>query len=439
MNNHLTRYYFCLVMLMIWQPAQAAGQSTVLTLKECMDFGLANDYTFKIQSLKVKQVAQNKSALATRFLPQVDGYLNHQYTFGSAIDPNTNSRVAANFQYDNVGINTQINLFNFSELWESKLQSKDIDIENAKSIVVEQEYKLSLIEKFYAALGAQEWLKIVHQQLENTKLQVDRISKEVQSGLKPESDFYDIQVVYTQEKKALIAVQQDEINKKNDLLQWINKLQQTNQVITLIHTTAIASSDNSTNVEQHAAVVLEKLKKEKLEFEQKQLLNSFLPKVNLGYSFSTFFSQKVVGISNTSFDFGGQLKNNKNQYLGLGIQMPIFSRGDNIKNRKIKALQINEQDLQIEKAKLAQTNLLTNYDRKLHQYQDMIPILSEAFTYAEKSLVTTQDKYSFGKVDISAYKSAKNQLLSSSYDIINNNLSIYMSEQLILLLKESRY
>lgn len=435
MNSFFSKYCYCLVMFLMWQPFKAAAQNEVLSLENCMHYALANNYTFKIQAVKIKQVEKTKAPKATRFLPQIDGSLNHQYTFGSAIDPNTNNRVTANFQYDNIDINARINLFNFAELWESKLQSKDIDIERIQTQLIEQEYMLSLIEKFYAALGTQEWLKIVREQLQNTELQVDRISKEVKSGLKPESDMYDIQVIYTQEKKTLIALEQEEINKKNELMQWINYKANAENTIQLLHTPPQQAIDSTTNMDQNIKVAVERNKKEKLEFERKQLLNNFLPKVTLGYSYGTFFSQQIANISSTSWNFGNQLSNNKNQFLGLGIQIPLFSRGDNMRLRNVKKLQIREQDLTIEKTKLEQTNILHNYYTKLQQYQEMVSILNEALNYAEKSLETTQTKYSYGKVDISAYKAAKNQLLSSSYDIINNNLSIYMSEQLLLLLK----
>lgn len=422
-------------MFLIWQPFEAASQSATLSLQQCIDHALKNDYSFKIQALKVQQKEKSKAALGTRFLPQLDAYMNHQYTFGSAIDPNTNSRTAANFQYDNVGVNAVVNLFHFGELWQSKLQEKDLAIAQAQSLVIEQEYTATLIEKFYAALGTQEWLKVVREQLQNTVLQVERISKEVHTGLKPESDYYDIQVIYSQEKKTLIALEQEELNKKNELLQWINDTALLAQSIALIHESSAHPLDYSIDLDDNIIVSLEKRKKEKLEAEQKQLLSNFLPKVSLEYSYSTFFSQRIENLSNTSFQFGSDLKNNKSQYLGLGFRIPLYSRGDNIRLRTIKKLEINEQNIQIEKEMVAQKNRQDNYYRKLQQFYKLETILEEALGYAEKSLATTAAKYSYGKVDISAYKAAKNQVLASSYDIINNNLSIYMSEKLLLLFK----
>lgn len=422
-------------MFLIWLPFEVAGQNEIWTIADCMTKAKENDFGFKIQALKIKQATKNKTSLASRFLPQIDANFNHQYNFGSAIDPNTNSRVSANFQYDNLGVNAQINLFNFSEIWQSRLEAKGLDIERAQGLLIEQEYMMTLVEKFYAAYGTQEWLKIMRQQFKNTELQVDRITKEVESGLKPESDIYDIQVVYTQEKKTLFALEQEEINKKTELLQWIN-MQHTNPYnINLIQENTNPILDEQINSNQNVKIALEQQKKQRLEYENKQLLHSFLPRVTLGYSYGSFYSRQIVDLSNTSFDFGNQLKNNKSQYLGLGIQIPIFSRGDNARLRTIKKLQINEQNLQIEKSEMEQRNVYANYYRKLQQYYNLSPILKEALYYAEKSLTTTQDKYTFGKVDISAYKAAKNQVLSSSSDIINNKLSIYMSERLLMLLK----
>ena len=431
MNNRIVKYIYCLVMFCIWQPIWVAGQSKILTLEECIAYAHANNYAFKIQALKNKQAEVNLRKPITRFLPQVNATLSHQYDFGSAIDPNTNSRVSANFQYDNMNLNAQINLFNFAELWDSKLQQKDVDIERANSKVVEQEYTLTLIEKFYTSLAAQEWIKVLKQQIINTELQVDRITKEVQEGLKPESDIYDIQVVYTQEKKQLKLLEQQQDNKLNELFQWMNNHIEHIESYTLAKNNLNTPTSKIANVENNAQVWVEMEKSKKIQLEYEQLLHNFLPRVSLGYSISSFYSQRINNLGSTTFDFGSQFRNNKSQYLGLGIQIPIFSRGDNYRIRQVKKYQLIEQNIQIEKVKTEQRNRFDNYYRILNQYKEMTSILMKAYEYAEQAFETTQSKYQYGKVDISSYKAAKNQMLSSSYDIVNNDLSIAMSQEIL--------
>lgn len=57
--------------------------------------------------------------------------------------------------------------------------------------------------------------KVVSKQLEHSKEQLERIENEVNEGAKPVSDLYDIQVLYTQEKKIALQTAQEEANKKH--------------------------------------------------------------------------------------------------------------------------------------------------------------------------------------------------------------------------------
>ena len=430
MNNNYLKYLFCLAMFHICQPIWVSGQSKPISLEECIAYAKTNNFIFKIQALKNKQAETNFSKQIIRFLPEVNANLNHQYDFGSAIDPNTNSRLSANFQYDNININAQIHLFNFAELWDSKLQKKDIDIEKANSKVVEQEYNITLIEKFYTCLATQEWTSVLRKQIDNTEIQVDRIHKEVNEGLKPESDLYDIQVVYTQEKKQLQVLEQQYVNKLTELFQWINNPNDSKQY-TLIKNTSSDTVDENFKIENSNQVLLEIEKSKKLELEHHQLIHNFLPRVSLGYAIGTFYSQQINNIGATSFNFGSQFRNNKSQYVGLGIQIPIFSRGDNSKARHVKKIQLAEQNLHIERVKTEQLNRINNFQNQLSQFKELISTLVQANKFAEQSLQTTLTKYEYGKVDIASFKTAKNQVLSSSYDIVNNDISIHMIQHIL--------
>lgn len=61
----------------------------------------------------------------------------------------------------------------------------------------------------------------------------------------------------------------------------------------------------------------------------------------------------------------------------------------------------------------------------------LAPTLREGLEVAEKSLQTTQAKFEFGRIDISAYRMAKNQVLVASYDLLKNNLYYAMSNSLL--------
>lgn len=426
MNRFITILCLSLVSLFCGMPIWAFSQDKVLTLNECIQLGLENKLEFKIEQLKVLRMEKAKRSTASRFLPQINAYGSHRYLFGSSIDPASNTRVSSNIQSDNLGIEGSLSLFNFNELWESKLSNDDFLIAQQNKAVIEREFILQVIQKYYDALAAQEWQKVIEGQLVNSKQQLERIQKEVEDGAKPESDEQDIQVVVIQEKKLLLQTQQEEANQKLSLMQLINNQDLLPDNITLVFNKAIAVP-NTLEIQNHPAIQLEKLRLGKMEHEYTQLLGPVLPRVSLSYDYGTFYSNKIKDIFDTSLQFGSQLRNNKNQFLGLNLSIPIFSRGDRLQARRLKKMEFLEQEQLISKTTLDLNNKLQLERQKIKQFDELQPSLIEHMNFAEKSLERTQTKFEFGRVDISAYNAAKNQVLNASYDYLKNQLYKAMS------------
>ncbi len=133
----------------------------------------------------------------------------------------------------------------------------------------------------------------------------------------------------------------------------------------------------------------------------------------------------------TSLKFDNQLSNNKNQFLGLNLIVPLFSRGDRMRARKVKRIEMQEQQLILEKTRLDLDNRYEQEQQKIRQYEGLNPVLYEHLEASKKSLQTTRTKFEFGRVDISAYKAAKNQVLSASYDLLKNHLYKLMAIEMV--------
>ena len=166
----------------------ANGQKTSWPLQKCIDKALENNIEIKIRQLEVKRVEKSRNSVWNQLLPNVSFNGNQSYNFGSTIHPSTNGRVSSNIQYDNFFINASMNLIDFNAI--ANAQKNKIDIEKAKADkeVIENEYKLQLLDSYYQALFTQELLKIQREQFKNAVFNLDRISKEVEIGSKPKSD-----------------------------------------------------------------------------------------------------------------------------------------------------------------------------------------------------------------------------------------------------------
>lgn len=430
MDRLLNIFIFGFMILCCVKPVTVAAQTVTVTLKDCIRRGLDNNLQFQIEQLKVMRAEKGRRSKASRFLPQISGSISHNYYFGSTIDPASNARIESNIQSDNFGLDGSINLFNFAELWESTLQADDHIISLQSRSVIEREFQMNLIQTYYDALAAQEWKKVIEEQLRNSQEQVERISQEVAEGAKSESDMYDIRVVYTEEKKILQQTIQDEENQKLALLQLMNDNVLKPDDMVLVHE-EIVLHQSRTNLSEHPKIRLEQTKRERLEHEYKQLLGPMLPKLTLSYSFGTFYSNKIKDVWDTSLKFDNQLSNNKNQFLGLNLIVPLFSRGDRMRVRKVKRIEMQEQQLILEKTRLDLDNRYEQEQQKIRQYEGLYPVLYEHLEASKKSLQTTRTKFEFGRVDISAYKAAKNQVLSASYDLLKNHLYKLMAIEMV--------
>ncbi|WP_333661091.1 TolC family protein [Chishuiella changwenlii] len=410
------------------------GKAQQLSLEDCIKIGKENQPDFKIQAVKIERKKTEKRSFSSQFLPKIDASVTHAYNFGSSIDPSTNTREPSNIQSDNLSINAQVNLFDFSKWNQTKIQNLSIELEKMEFQIIENQYELLVLDKFMKALAVQEWQLVLTNQLKNAENQLNRISKEVEEGKRPKSDWYDINVIFLQEKNNLEIAKNDEVVKKTELIQLLNQMDLDVQSLTLEQPILLTSSEINTIINDYPTLKKIDLNNEKLSKEYTQLLSNFLPRVSLNYSYGTFYSQKIKSLADTNFSFGNQLKDNKSQYVGVGFSVPIYSRGDNNQLLQLNKIEQNlNNELKLKEEKRL-NDLVAIETKKLQLLENLDQSLNEVLKASDQSLSTTEAKYMFDKVDASVYKSAKNQVLQANYNELNNTLDkIYIQYQLQIL------
>ncbi|MBW1619717.1 TolC family protein [Empedobacter falsenii] len=412
------------------------GKAQNLTLEDCLKLGRENQPDFKIQSIKIHQKVKTKRSFASQFLPTIDASVSHAYNFGSSIDPSTNTREPSNIQSDNISINAQINLFDFSKLNQTTIQNYDIELEKLELKTIQNQYDLLVLEKYMATLALQEWQNVLKSQMENSQIQFVRISKEVEEGKRPKSDFYDIQVIVLQEQNDLEKSKHDEIISKTELIQLLNITSISPENMTLQQPLLDEMNQNEFNFSTYPSIEKYELNTKKINEEYKQLFGKYVPSLFLNYSYGTFYAQKIKSLADTNFQFGNQLKDNKSQYIGLNLSIPIYSRGNTAQQRELKKIELQLNEAQKDKEEKRLNDLVNLEIKKLNLLKDLANSLIEIAKASEQSFETTETKYKFDKVDASVYKSSKNQVLQSKYNELNNNLSqVFIQNQLKILVE----
>ncbi|MCA0349420.1 MAG: TolC family protein [Bacteroidetes bacterium] len=398
------------------------AQETNWTLQKCIALGIENNLAIKIQQLEIKRNQKTKVSMLNELLPQVNLYGNQSYNFGSTIDPSTNGRVSSNIQYDNFYLSAQMNLLDFSKIAEAQKDKITIEIAMAEKEIIENEYKLQVLESFYQTLFTQELQKIQEIQLQNSKYNLDRISKEVTIGSKPKSDLYDIQFNYAQEEKRFLETQQLLTIQKTQLFQLINYKDLNIETVVLEHTIANLENDleNLKNPKIKAALLaLEKSEKE-INFQRANNLPTFSTFYQLASFYYKPLNQPEIVVEN----FSNQIGNNKNQQVGVQISIPVFNGFKN--NRAITAAKIDSEKskLKIEQEKNSLYQQLELEQKNKKNLESIQAKLIEIENFARASFTTTQAKFTTGVIDVFSYSMAKNNWLTSQYEVIKNKLQL---------------
>ncbi|PKB18744.1 TolC family protein [Flavobacterium sp. 5] len=410
------------------------GQENSWSLTKCMDLALQNNIEIKIRQLEIKRTQKSQNSVLNRMLPVVNLSGEQNYNFGSTIDPSSNGRISSNIQNDNFYLNARTNLIDFGAFANAKKDKINIEIAQADKEVIENEYKLQILESYYQTLYTQELLKIQKEQFKQAIFNLDRVTKEVAIGSKPQSDLYDMQLSFAEEENR---------NLESEQLYGIKKM----QLFQLMNATAIATEKvvlenvlNETTTNDTDIANNPKIKRAELQYQNSLKSISLerannLPIVSAYYGYSTFYYTILNQPIGSTINFKNQLEDNKNQQVGIQMIVPIFNGFRN--NKKISASKIEsektKQGIEQEKQELEKQVALEEQNRK--NYQEIQKKLNEKQKYAKASLTTTQAKFTNGKVEAILYSSVKNQLLSAEYDVLKNGLQLQYIHLKLNLLK----
>ena len=416
--------------------AFASGQENPWSLTKCIGTALQNNIEIKIRQLEIKRIQKSQNSVLNRMLPVINLYGEQGYNFGSTIDPSTNGRVSSNIQNDNFYLNARTNLIDFSAFANAQKDKINIEQVKAEKEVVENEYKLQILESYYQVLYTQELLKIQKEQFKQASFNLDRITKEVTIGSKPQSDLYDMQLSFSEEEIRNLETEQLCAIKKTELFQLMNVTDVASDQI-ILEPYLNKRTETVDNLQYNP-----KIKRAELNYQNS--LKSIrleratnLPILSAYYGYSTFYYKNIQKANANTESFFNQLEENKSQQVGMQLSVPIFNGFRN--NKKIIASKIasDKAKLAIEKEKqqFEKQVVLEELNRKnyLHRQNKLI----EKEKYAKASLITTQAKFISGKVEAVIYSAVKNQSLSAEYEVLKNELQLQYIDLKINLLRKN--
>ncbi|HRP31036.1 MAG TPA: TolC family protein [Agriterribacter sp.] len=184
-------------------------------LRRCVEYAITNNISVRQSDIQARLSAITLKQSKLQQLPSLNFSGNHGFSFGRSLDYSTNVYTDNNVMYEQMGLNTQVNLFNWNS-HNNTIKANDFNyqadvaaLDKAKNDIalnVARQYLLVLLDIEQAAVTDIQ-LKQSQAQYKNTRMQVD-------AGALPEINASELEAQVARDSANLISAQtQVEVDK----------------------------------------------------------------------------------------------------------------------------------------------------------------------------------------------------------------------------------
>lgn len=188
MMKHKLLLFICFILLSFAGIAQQTDitlstTSNAWTLKQCIEFALANSLTVQRSTYDVENSEVNLRQAKMAMLPNLNGDISYGYNWGRSVDPVTNEFTTQETNFLSPSASSSVTLFNGMKIQSTiKQNSRDYqasvqDLQKAKNDLV-----LNIASLFVNVIFNKEQLENAKYQLSSSQEEFERTKKQVAAG-----------------------------------------------------------------------------------------------------------------------------------------------------------------------------------------------------------------------------------------------------------------
>ena len=403
------------------------------TLQKSLDYALKNHSLIKQSILEVHKSDRNIAIAKGNLLPSVNAGINHNYSFGSTIDPSTNSRKTLNTQYDQFRISMPVELFNWKNYGEISLSKLNKESSEYRLKSAQNDISLNVIQQFFQYQYDKAWLEVLQTQISGIEEQIKRTEKEVEIGNRPKSDIYDIKANLGTIKEQWISAQnqkelsriilQNAIGLLDDKIDFV--LNEENPENVLINNEDFVQKLLEKNPLYQNAIKQNEIASKSIELAK----SDYYPRLSGMYQWSTFFSKELG--AQPANQFSEQFKQNKNNYVSFGLDVPIFNRFQTKNRVELAKLSAENTSMEKDKVVLELTKNLKTIEIQYRNAQEKYNALEENFENQKLSFQKSEEKYKEGMMDAYTFFMVRNSWLQANYNLIKSRYDLMLQSELV--------
>jgi outer membrane protein len=386
-----------LTAILLVLPSLLFGQARTLTIEDAIGIALENNYQLK-QAENNRQLAETRVRSAQAdFLPSLSAGFSGSRNVGRqfvqedlAFEDRTTYGLGGS-------INASVTIFdgftNISNIRSARANRESEELNHKRLI---EEVTFNTASRFLEVVLNRELLTIAESNLESSRIQLQRISAEVEVGSRPTVDLYNQEAVVANDELSVIQRQNSvEVSiarlirvMQDESIEMINPEMPTVDEMELIPLDLNLDDMISAALEQRSDIRAQEFDIESNFQNYRIARGQHLPTITASTGINGSYSDQLTDpITGTTVSFGDQFfDQNVRRSLGFSIQIPIFNRWNTRTN-------IQSARVQLRNSELALENIRFQVTEEVRQaYNDYVSIVKELES-TEKALIAAERAY----------------------------------------------
>lgn len=386
-------------------------EKRVWSLQECIDYANAHNLEIQMQQVNIDKQEVSLNTSRNKRLPNLTASASQSFSFGRSASGYDNTYQDRNSSSSQWSASTSVPIFTGfminNEIAAAKLDLQAVTAEFEKA---RENMEIHITTQYLQILYNKELLAIANEQITLSREQLERTRKLFDNGRASEAQIYEVEAQIANDELSVVQT-------ASDLQMAILTLTQMLELPTpegfdveepgdIENFMLVRKPDAiyETALTTRASVRAEELRLQSSEKTIKIAQSAFYPTLSFGAGYGNNY-YKINGYENKSF--ADQLKNNRNEYFGFNLSIPIFNRFSTRNNVKTARLNQQLQELQLENSKK------TLYKEIQQAYYNAVTSgekyksAETAHKSAEKSFGYMKEKLDNGRATMYEYNDAK--------------------------------
>ena len=393
------------------QAQQAERLTKIWSLQECIDYANERNLEIQMQQININRQEVTHNTARNRRLPNLTAGASQSFSFGRTASGYDNTYQDRNSSATQWSASTSIPVFTgfmiSNEIAASQLDLLAVAAELEKA---KENMEINITSMYLQVLYNKEILGIANNQAALSREQLERIKSLFDNGRASEAQIYEVEAQIANDDLTVVQA-------ASDLQMTILSLTQVLELPTPEGFDIVEPEDVAdfilarkpeaiyeTALTTRAAIRAEELRLKSSEKYIKMAQSSFFPTLTFGAGYGNNY-YRINGFENPSFST--QLRNNRNEYFGLNLNIPVFNRYSTRNSVRTARLNAQLQELQLENSKKslykeiqqAYYNALTSGEK----YKSA----EAAYQSAEKSFGYMKERLDNGRATMYEYNDSK--------------------------------